>query len=540
MSSAVHGKESLDSFAQSGGFTIAENPSKRPLKILQRSPTKRAREDSDPESDCVDEDDMDRMDLQEAKNVTATHAIGDDTTHLEDDVPQVPAPLSPEHAALRSDIEIIRLTVMEQLYTRITADIEKSAADTTMALRKANDQLRNQVTSLGARITQLQQQVLMYQAAVQHPHMTPITAPTKKDTRKKKEKMDTSSATAASTTGRDTSSYAAVATAAMAVPTPTPTITNNKGWTTLKVGGKNKKTTTPKLIPTIYPQTEREVTCYFTAENESDTIPTEPDHTIRQAAADVALRRVNSALVNNKDVTAPPFIRSRVTMRGSIVFTTSNTQHNIIYEDYVTIIADALSYYGNCERVEIGKRFSQFLLHGVPTHFSLPEISDSIATNYPQLVQGQTPRWLTPANRREHKANSTIVMTLTGNIKKESIGRQYLIVCNRQCQLDEYISYGRTTQCRNCQQYGHPAALCRESPRCAVCADPHSTKDHPCSLPACKKGPACTHPPIRCANCNSPHKASDPNCPERIKLRTFNPAPIAVNMGDAPMAGVAN
>jgi len=168
--------------------------------------------------------------------------------------------------------------------------------------------------------------------------------------------------------------------------------------------------------------------------------------------------------VNTKDVTAPPFIRSRVTMRRSVVFTKSNTQHNIIYEDYVTIIADALSYYGKCEKVEIGKRFSQFLLHGVPTHFSLPEISDSIATNYPQLVQGQKPRWLTPVDRREHKANSTIIMTLTGNVKKESIGYQYLIVFNRQCQLDEYISYSQMTQCQNCQQYGRPASLCRESP----------------------------------------------------------------------------
>jgi len=51
-----------------------------------------------------------------------------------------------------------------------------------------------------------------------------------------------------------------------------------------------------------------------------------------------------------------------------------------------------------CEQVEIGKRFSQFLLHGVPTHLSLSEISDSIATNYPQLVQGQTPCWLTTPN----------------------------------------------------------------------------------------------------------------------------------------------
>jgi len=74
--------------------------------------------------------------------------------------------LNPEHAALRSDFEIITMTAMQQLYLRITADIEKSAADTTAALQKNNDQLRNQITSLGARIIQLQQQVLTHQRAV--------------------------------------------------------------------------------------------------------------------------------------------------------------------------------------------------------------------------------------------------------------------------------------------------------------------------------------------------------------------------------------
>ena len=252
---------------------------------------------------------------------------------------------------------------------------------------------------------------------------------------------------------------------------------------------------------------------------------------------DTALHRVNEVLVKNKDILASPFIRARVTIRGSIIFTTSNAQNNVVYEHYTTIIADALSYYGVCEKVEIGKRFSQFLLHGVPTHLSLPEISDSISTNYPQLVQGQTPRWLTTAERRENKTNCTIVMTLTGNVKKASIGHQNLIVCNRECQLDDYIAYGRSTQCHNCQTYGYPAALCRNNSCCAVCAGPHHTQEHPCSLPICKKGPTCTHPPIRCVNCNAPHKANDPNCPERIKLRTYSKV---ATMGDAPMAGVAN
>jgi hypothetical protein len=372
---------------------------------------------------------------------------------------------------------------MERFYTRITADITKSAADTTAAFKKSNDQLHSQVATMGARISQLQQQVLSCQELIRRLSETPSIPPTsgKKDQKKKKDKQAAGQVNA-TVRGNTDSSYAAVAAAAPTSPTQAAS-TATTGWTTLKIGGqKDKKVATAKLIPTTYPQTEREVTCHF-AREEPDAIQIEQDYTIRQIAADTALRRVNTAIVNNKDVFAPAFIRARVTLRGNIIFTTGNTQNNVVYEDYTTIIADALSYYGKCTEVEIGKRFSQFLLHGVPTHLPLPEISQSLSTNYPQLIQGQTPRWLTPAERREHKTHSTVVMTLTGNIKKASIGRQHLIVCNRQCELDDYIAYGRSTQCRRCQAYGHPAALCRNNPRCAVCADPHETKEHPCALP---------------------------------------------------------
>ena len=396
MTSSNRGQGSLDAFVRSGATTIAATPPELLPNIRPRSPAKRAREDSDPESDGEEEFNPDRMDFQQAENVTATQAIGDDADHPEGDAIQLPPPLSPEHAALRSDFEIITMTAMERLYSRITADIEKSATDTTMALRKTNDQLRNQVTSLGARITQLQQQVLTYQGAVSA--TLPAVMPPKQDARKKKEKTKTAPTAMAATEFKGPSYAAMAATAAQTPPIPTMT-TNTPGWTTLKVGGqKDKKIPTPKLVPTTYPQAEREVTCHFAHEQGPDVIHAEQDYNTRQMAADTALRCVNSAIVDNKDVFAPAFIRARVTVRGNIVFTTGNTQTNVIYEDYTTIIKDALSYFGECEQVEIGKRHSQFLLHGVPTHLSLPEISQSIASNCPQLIQSQSPRWLTPAD----------------------------------------------------------------------------------------------------------------------------------------------
>jgi len=509
-----------------------------PTETRPQSPLKCPREDSPPGSEFgAEEPDNNRMDFEHAERITSTQAIGDDNTDDDHELPQLAPPLSPEHAALHADFEIITAAAMENLYSRITADIAKSASDATIAFQKTTDQLRTQISSLGTRVTQLQQQLLTYQKPVQPPTRAPTAAPAKK-VLKLQLKKKTSSEGAAGTAA------AGVADTVPEVTTNTPQnpSTDTRGWETVPPKPKTKAST-PKLIPTKYPQAEQEVTCHFQngGTNSTNGIQPEKTYSERQLIADVALRRVNSAMVDNKDVLAPPFIHARVTIRGNIIFTTGNTQNNLIHEDYTTIIADALTYYGPCERVEIGKRFSQFLLHGVPTYLSLPEISDSLTANYPQLVQGQTPRWLTQADRREHKANSTIVVTLTGNVKKASIGRQHLIVCNRKCQLDDYIAYGRSTQCRNCQAYGHPAALCRNGPRCAVCADPHETREHPCALPVCRKGPACTHPPIRCVNCDAPHKASDPNCSERIKLRNIPKTNTnTTNQGDAPMAGVAD
>jgi len=543
MASSHHSQKSLDAFLHPGASGMVSNLQPGPTFTTRpHSPTKRPREDSGSENGAESEADISAMDFQPTANVTATQALGDETEFPDYATAELSPPLSTEHAAIRSDFEIITLAAMERFYIRITADIAKSAADASIAFKKSNDQLHSQVATMGARISQLQQQVLTCQGLIQRLSETPVVPPTssKKDQKKKKDKQAAGQVNATAH-GNANPSYAAVAAAAPTPPVQTPN-TAATGWTTLKIGGqKDKKVATVKLIPTTYPQTEREVTCHFAREEGPDAIQVEQDYTTRQIAADTALCRVNTAIVNNKDVFAPAFIHARVTVRGNIIFTTGNTQNNVVYEDYTTIIADALSYYGKCTEVEIGKRFSQFLLHGVPTHLSLPEISLSITSNYPQLIQSQTPRWLTPADRRESKANSTIVMTLAGNIKKAQVGRQHLIVCNRQCELDDYIAYGRNTQCRKCQAYGHPAALCRNNPHCAVCAEPHETREHPCALPICKKGPACTHPPIRCVNCDAPHKASDPNCPERIKIREITKTNTnATTMGDAPEAGVAH
>jgi hypothetical protein len=219
-----------------------------------RASTKRPREDSDPDSDSESEDndktDMEQMDFQSTATqyVTETQAIGDenDNIHPEHNLPQLPLPLSADHAALRADFEIITMAAMEQLYHRITEDVSKSTA---LAIEKSTNHLHGQIASMSARISQLQQQVLTYQRYAQHTSapLGAALAPGKKDMKKKKDKQSANQA-AVNTDGNAAPTYAAVAAVPVAVSAAVSDSTSTKEWTTLRAGGQKRKTV-PKTDP---------------------------------------------------------------------------------------------------------------------------------------------------------------------------------------------------------------------------------------------------------------------------------------------------
>jgi hypothetical protein len=192
------------------------------------------------------------MDFQSDEHITSTHAIGDDNTDNDQELPQLATPVSLEHAVFRAHFEIITAAAMENLYNRITMNINKMIA---LAVEKATSPLHNRIVSLSTHIAQLQLQVLTYQDGIQGIRKIPAVVPilSKKDPRKKKEKQPANQ-TNINTNGNTNPTYATVA-ATPAGETATVGGTTGKEWTTFKAGGK-KKATVRKLITTIYPQTE--------------------------------------------------------------------------------------------------------------------------------------------------------------------------------------------------------------------------------------------------------------------------------------------
>ena len=81
------------------------------------------------------------MDFQPTDHITETQAIGDDTDNPSSTAPQMAAPLSVEHAALRADIEIITSSVLEQFAQTIYAQITKQFAKNNTALQNSTNSL---------------------------------------------------------------------------------------------------------------------------------------------------------------------------------------------------------------------------------------------------------------------------------------------------------------------------------------------------------------------------------------------------------------
>jgi hypothetical protein len=278
---------------------------------------------------------------------------------------------------------------------------------------------------------------------------------------------------------------------------------DEKHFTTVE--RKEKKTPTT-VIPKALPRADREVIITLVEKvTETSTI------------ADQALQAINKVIKESADITQPPFILARITSNNRIVLTTNLTTKASDYTPYLQIIANVTQQLKPTEP-RINEHWTKFLLHNVPTNANLPAVRTEIEATYPSLRLGQDPRWLVPTERRANKTASTLVISLIGSVDYKCLGTSQLAICNRMCRIDEYFSWHPTSQCSNCQEYGHHHKLCKANqPRCTVCTQNHTTRNHHCTISTCRAGGTCTHPPIRCANCNGAHKANDQTCPICIK-----------------------
>jgi hypothetical protein len=305
---------------------------------------------------------------------------------------------------------------------------------------------------------------------------------------------------------------------AAAAPTtkPAPAATTKKPALTAATPAKPApaaaaETADPKWNPVVSRRTKRKQTYPPVERRIIVQFPKDLEFIDTRRAADISLRDVNRTLVAHPDVTVPPFYTAHTTRTNALVLTAGPHSRGRDYEPFLGIICNALAPLA--VSAHVSQQWTRYVVNGITTDATPEDAREELKMLYPAAKLAKTPRWLTTAENRQSKAASSMVITLVDRTKLTK-----MLLFNRECDVREYIPFRDTTQCSRCQLFGHPAALCKAAPACAICAQPHLTHHHPCTIPGCPKGRRCTHPPFCCALCQQPHKATDRSCSTYLAL----------------------
>jgi hypothetical protein len=291
--------------------------------------------------------------------------------------------------------------------------------------------------------------------------------------------------------------------------------TSTKNQTTHPTDSSEWKTVEPKktTFKPRYPIAEQKVVCQLGPDSPLDKSP--------EGTADY-IKRANKIINNLTKEPGMNFGRAYITEKNNLVFQTSIHTRGMDFQPYFEHLKNEFKELF-ITSIDGETRWTKFLLHGVPIWASMSDLALSIQENYPGMILGQTPRWLTTEKQREepHKPTSTAVIALIGQHTLETLETRTLIVCNATCRLAAYLPYGPASQCGNCYKLGHPTGVCKEESTCGVCGkQDHTTKLYTCPADECRQGGGCLHPPAYCVNCDSGlHRSVDPSCPAKTVAR---------------------
>jgi hypothetical protein len=161
----------------------------------------------------------------------------------------------------------------------------------------------------------------------------------------------------------------------------------------------------PLLVPKVkFPRAQRQIMVAF------DPLK-RPENMSDNAIATMALQLVNKAIVDRRDVRTPPFFSARITLNNNLVLVAPDHIKVIMYENYLGVIADALQRFGKATAT-LHEKWSKFLVRDMPAMMTHEDIREDIESKYPGLKLAQAPGWLVPRERREGRANATILLCL--------------------------------------------------------------------------------------------------------------------------------
>ena len=231
----------------------------------------------------------------------------------------------------------------------------------------------------------------------------------------------------------------------------------------------------------------------------------------RPAFDPLALRNAFNLAFANKGVNGPV-----------IASVTSSKRKNIVLTTTPAFTAKYL-----LEKVDIWQHITQFkealpiqpwfkvAIHNVPTSFHTDESLSILKEEIPTFNNGLEivghPYWLTKEEKRQDQVTGTVCIAFATEQQAQKAIRNRLYLLGISTRVEKLHSTPASTQCQNCQRFGHTEARCSSNTACKLCAEPHHTRMHKCNT--CNaKGKVCVHTVPVCANCKGAHTADNKLC----------------------------
>jgi hypothetical protein len=231
----------------------------------------------------------------------------------------------------------------------------------------------------------------------------------------------------------------------------------------------------------------------------------------RAAFDPLALRNAFNLAFANKGVNGPV-----------VASVTSSKRENIVLTTTPAFTAKYL-----LEKVDIWQHITRFkealpiqpwfkvAIHNVPTSFHTNESLSILKEEIPTFNKGLeivgNPYWLTREEKRRDQRTGSVCIAFATEQQAQKAIRNRLYLLGISVRVEKLLSTPASTQCHNCQRYGHTEARCSGNIACKLCAEPHHTRLHKCNT--CNaKGKACVHTVPVCSNCKGAHTADSKLC----------------------------
>ena len=232
----------------------------------------------------------------------------------------------------------------------------------------------------------------------------------------------------------------------------------------------------------------------------------------------LALRnKINDAFASN-GVKSPVIVSVSLSFKKNIVLTTTPTFNAKYLLENKDIWTKLISFQ---EALPITPWF-KVAIHGIPTDLdNLGVIKTEIRTFNNGLQVVGEPYWLSHESNRRIKQAGTVCVAFSSQKDADYAIRNRLYLFGISVRAEKLHSTPPSTQCQNCQKFGHAENRCQNLPACKICSEHHFTRQHKCNT--CNaKGKVCIHTIRRCVNCKEAHTADDKLCEVYLATKARN------------------